>query len=114
MVYLGVDVAKDSLEVSNATGSRGRSFPNDGPGIQALAFWLSKSFPKQWSHLIVEPTSTYHHPLVQALADLGTNYTLINPAHTAAFAQGTGQKGQDRSGGRQAVGILGRKSAAGA
>ncbi len=92
MVYLGVDVAKDSLEVADATGLRGGSFPNDGPGIQALASWLSKTFPNNGSHLIVEPTSTYHHPLVQALANLGTNYTLINPAHTAAFAQVQGKR----------------------
>ena len=54
--------------------------------------WLSRSFPSSGKHLIVEPTSTYHHPLVRALAALGLPYTLINPARTAAFARVQGKR----------------------
>lgn len=54
--------------------------------------WLSKGFPNGGLHLIVEPTSTYHHLLVQALADQGLPYTLINPARTAAFARVQGKR----------------------
>ena len=92
MGYLGVDVAKDSLEVAGTTVSRGRSFPNTAAGIDTMLGWLFRSFPDSGQHLIVEPTSTYHHPLVQALARQGLPYTLINPAHTAAFARVQGKR----------------------
>lgn len=92
MEYLGVDVAKDSLEVADTTGSRRRSFPNTTAGIQEFLRWLSRSFPNSEQHLIVEPTSTYHHPLVCALAARELLYTLINPARTAAFARVQGKR----------------------
>ena len=92
MRYLGVDVAKDSLEVADTTGTRGRSFPNTAAGIDTMLSWFSRSFPNSGQHLIVEPTSTYHHPLVCALAAQGLPYTLINPARTAAFAKVQGKR----------------------
>ncbi len=92
MKYMGVDVAKDSLELADSTGSRGKSFPNTTAGINTMLGWLSRSSPNNDQHLIVEPTSTYHHPLVCALAAQGRPYTLINPAHTAAFAKVQGKR----------------------
>ena len=92
MGYLGMDVAKDSLEVADATGTRGRSFPNSTAGIDTMLGWVCRSFPDSGQHLIVEPTSTYHHPLVQALVSEGLPYTLINPAHTAAYARVQGKR----------------------
>ena len=67
MAFIGVDVAKESLEVADATGSRGRSSPNTTAGIDTMLGWLSGGYPHGDLQLIVEPTSTYHHPLVQAL-----------------------------------------------
>ena len=92
MEYVGVDVAKETLEVADVSGSQGRSFPNTQAGIQRFLRWLSRSFPKGGRHLIVEPTNTYHHPLVCALAAQGVAYTLINPAQTAAFAKVQGKR----------------------
>ena len=54
--------------------------------------WLSKGYPYGDLQLIVEPTSTYHHPLVRALGAQGVTYTLINPARTAAFARVQGKR----------------------
>jgi len=92
MGYLGVDVAKDSLEVAESTGTHGRSFPNTTAGIGKMLGWMSRVFPNGELQLIVEPTSTYHHPLVQALAAREVAYTLINPAQTAAFATVQGKR----------------------
>ena len=92
MDYLGVDVAKDSLEIANASGSRQRSFPNTEAGITALLRWLPGNFPNGDLQLIVEPTSTYHHPLLRALVAQRLPYTLINPGHTAAFARVQGKR----------------------
>lgn len=92
MEYVGVDVAKETLEVADASGSHRGSFSNTQAGIQKFLSWLSRSFPNCGWHLIVEPTSTYHHPLVWALAAQGLAYTLINPAQTAAFARVQGKR----------------------
>ena len=92
MEYLGVDVATGTLEVADASGSRGRSFPNTPPGIEEFVGWLTRNCPHSGWHLIVEPTSTYHHPLVSSLVAQGLAYTLINPAHTAAFAKVQGKR----------------------
>lgn len=83
--YVGVDVSCDSLDV--AFGTHGRRFPNTPQGIHQLVGQLSHNV-----HVVLEPTSTYHHHLVQRLAELGVSYTLINPAHTAAFAQVQGRR----------------------
>lgn len=92
MEYLGVDVAKESLEMTDASGSRGKSLANTAAGIEALLRWLARSSPIGDVHLIVEPTSTYHHPLVHALAAQGLAYTLVNPARTAAYARVQGKR----------------------
>ena len=91
-VGVGVDVAKGSLEVAGTSGSQRKSFSNTEAGIGAMLRWLSRSFPDDDPQLIVEPTSTYHHPLIQVLAAQGVTYTLINPAHTAAFARVQGKR----------------------
>ncbi|MBI3302532.1 MAG: IS110 family transposase [Deltaproteobacteria bacterium] len=92
MKYLGVDVARDSLEVADVLGSQGRAFSNTQAGIQGLLRWLSRSFPEEDLQLVVEPTSTYHHPLIHALVARQFAYTLINPAHTSAFARVQGKR----------------------
>ena len=92
MEHLGVDVAKESLEMTDASGSRGKSLANTAAGIEALLRWLARSSPIGDVHLIVEPTSTYHHPLVHALAAQGLAYTLVNPARTAAYARVQGKR----------------------
>jgi transposase len=92
MKYLGVDVAKETLEVADALGTRGRSFLNSEGGIQGFLAWLPDAFPQGEVHLILEPTSTYHHLLVHALAAQEVAYTLINPANTAAFSQVQGKR----------------------
>ena len=92
MEYVGVDVAKETLEVADVSGSRGRSFANREAGIQEFLSWLPHAFPEGEVRLIMEPTSTYHHLLVHALAAQDLVYTLINPANTAAFSQVQGKR----------------------
>ena len=81
MEYFGVDVSKDSLQVSTARGPA--TFR-----IAGLLGWIASG--QTSAHLILEPTSTYHHPLLAALGDTPTLCTLINPARTAAFARAQG------------------------
>ena len=92
MEYIGVDIAKANLQISNSGGSRKRIFRNSPQGIDQLLAWLESGRGLKESHLIIEPTNTYHHPLVDALAGMRVAYTLINPAQTSAFARAQGKR----------------------
>ena len=69
MEYIGVDIAKANLQISNGRGSRKRLFPNSPQGIDQLLAWLESGLGLKEAHLIIEPTNTYHHSLVQALLE---------------------------------------------
>lgn len=91
MHYVGVDVAKASLEAADASGKRTRSFPNTARGAAGLVRWCA-----MWSgadmHIVLEPTSTYHHNLWAYLAETGTPFTVINPARTKSYATFLGRR----------------------
>ena len=105
MTYWGIDVAKASLEVSAAGGKRRASFPNTAAGIESLLRWVE---PDRETQLILEPTSVYHHPLIQALDRAELDYTLVNPAHTGAFAQVRGKRAKTDRGDAALLADLGR------
>lgn len=92
MKYIGIDIAKQSLQASNSLGNGKKHFDNSQEGIAGLLHWLGDRPGLAQCHLIIEPTNTYHHSLVQALAGAQVNYTLINPAQTAAFARVQGKR----------------------
>lgn len=86
MLYLGVDVSLRSLEAADAAGRQRKRFPNTPQGHAQLLAWLPQGDGVS-CQLVIEPTSVYHHALVDALARQGVPYSLINPAQTAAFAR---------------------------
>jgi len=59
--------------------------------VGQLLGWLRERFGDQ-AHLVVEPTSTYHHLLVDQLARHTVLYTVINPARTKAYASLQGRR----------------------
>lgn len=85
MHYVGVDVAKANLEVSDTSGKLHRSFKNCPQGVRQLPGWLRERFGEE-VQIVLEPTSTYHHLLVDGLAGNGVSFTVINPARTKAYA----------------------------
>lgn len=85
--YIGVDVACETLEVAVTHRKKTKRFPNTPRGISSLRLWLDRFGSLSGQHLVLEPTSIYHHHLVEALVQWEVPYTLINPAHTAAFAK---------------------------
>lgn len=86
--YVGVDVARDTLEVAWEAEGATRRFRNP-EGIGALVRSLQEA---GGCHVILEPTSTYHHRLVQALVGAGIPYTAVNPAYTAGYARARGSR----------------------
>ena len=106
MLYLGVDVSLKTLEVANATGQWLQRFPNTPQGQLQLLAWLAElsDAPCQ---LVVEPTSVYHHALMDGLTRQGIPYALINPAQTAAFARVQRQRAKTDAGDARLLAQLG-------
>ena len=91
--YVGVDVSSAKLDV--ARGKRGSSrtkFPNTQEGIAQFVAWLATGCDLSEVQVILEPTSTYHQHLVEALTGHEVKFTLLNPARTKAFAQLMGSR----------------------
>lgn len=86
--YVGVDVSRDTLEVAWAAEGGTRRFPNP-EGIEELVEALKAAGACQ---VVLEPTSTFHHRLVQALVGATIPYTAVNPAHTAGYARARGSR----------------------
>lgn len=92
MLMIGIDVASATLEVGEAQGGKTKRFSNDGTGVAELCAWLESREPPGQVQVILEPTSTYHHLVIQALSRRGIAYTCVNPARTKAFAHALGQR----------------------
>ncbi len=90
--YVGIDVSKATLEIAWAGKAATKQFRNTPGGRNALLSALQAACALAEVQVVLEPTSTYHHHLVQALATAGVAYTLSNPARTAAYARMQGSR----------------------
>ncbi len=87
LVYVGVDVAKNSLQV--ALHSKAKSFPvtNDRVGISKLI----ASLPQPGECVVVlEATGGYERLLIAELLQAGRRTALANPRQVRDFANGLG------------------------
>jgi transposase len=85
---LGLDVAKDTLELaSEPAGVRGQ-FSNDSIGIAAL---LGQCRAQPVTLVVLEATGGYEAPVTAALATAGIPVAVVNPRQVRAFAQAVGQ-----------------------
>lgn len=88
LLFVGIDVAKDSLEVHvRPTGLTFRQ-ANDEPGIQALVTRLAALAP---ALIVLEATAGYQNPLVAALAVAGLPVAVVNPRQARRFVEASGQ-----------------------
>lgn len=92
LTFAGVDVSKATLELAWAGEAATKQFPNTPAGRSALLRALQVCSATAPLQLVLEPTSTYHQHLVEALAATGLAFTLVNPARTAAFAKVQGSR----------------------
>jgi transposase len=91
--YVGVDVAKDRLDLARLDPSAGQpsnqrlSFSNDPAGIQQVLQLM-----RQWNpaRIAIESTGKLERPLLIALIDAGLNACHVNPVRVRRFAQGMG------------------------
>jgi transposase len=88
-VWIGIDVAKDWLDVADAGEAPVWRVDNDAAGIAGLVERLAARPP----HLVVlEPTGGLESTVVAALAAAGVAVAVVNPAQVRHFARAAGQR----------------------
>jgi len=88
ITYLGLDIAKRTLDLSPHPSFTQRSFPNDAAGHRTLIAALCLvSGPIQ---IICEATGGYEHHLLVALHEAQVPVTLVNPRQVRDFARAKG------------------------
>src|SRR3989441_10852278 len=87
-VFVGVDVAKEQLDVAvRPSGDRWREV-NDEAGITTLVTRLQPLAP---ALIVCEATGGFERAAIAALAAAGLPIVVANPRHVRGFARATGQ-----------------------
>lgn len=90
-VFVGIDVAKDQLEVALGAEGPVEPFPNDDAGIEKLIDMLRG---RNCARIVLEATGGFETPAASALAAHGLPVVVANPRQTRDFARATGQLGK--------------------
>ena len=87
--WIGVDVAKDTLDVAYASGAgtERRSVANDRAGHSLL---IENLPPQTEARVVVEATGGYERALVTALVEAGYRVAVVNPRQVRDFAKALG------------------------
>jgi len=88
-VIVGIDVAKDKLEVSVRPSGERFVVSRDEPGIEALKQRLSELRP---SVVGLEATGGYETVVAASLSAAGLPVVVVNPAQVRAFAKALGKR----------------------
>lgn len=87
-LYVGIDVAKERLDVALRPVGAGWQVANDERGIAELVTRLDQLGP---ALVVLEATGGMELPLVGALAAAGLPVVVINPRRAREFARATGR-----------------------
>jgi transposase len=85
--YVGIDVAKDKLDLARSDSDVPATFPNDPAGIGRLVQLMGAARP---AVIVVEATGGLERPLVEALLEAGLPVALVHPGRVRHFAKGLG------------------------
>lgn len=88
LVYVGIDVAKDSFEVALTGESQTLKLDNDEAGHAELSQLLMPLAPRL---VLLEATGGYEQDLALALAAAGLRVSVVNPRQARDFARCTGK-----------------------
>ncbi len=86
-VYVGVDVAKSTLDVAVTDSREVRQFANDDEGISQAVRYIAGVKPVE---IILEATGNLEMPLAVALQTSRLPVAVINPRQVRDFARATG------------------------
>lgn len=83
--YIGVDVAKDWIDVFDPSTSRHERIPTDNRSLRRFAAAVSQSI------VVLEASGGYERPVLAALREAERNAVCVNPRHAREFARATGR-----------------------
>jgi transposase len=86
--FIGIDVARDSLEVAARPGGEQWRVANDTPGIAELSSRLRVLRP---TLIVLEATGGLELPVLAALGSAGLPVVAVNPRQVRDFAKATGK-----------------------
>jgi transposase len=86
--YVGIDVAKDRLDIAVRPTGDIWSVTNDAPGITDTVQRLARLHPKL---VVLEATGGLQMPAAAALAAAGLPLAMVNPRQVRDFARATGR-----------------------
>jgi transposase len=86
-VFVGIDVAKDKLDLARSDSDLILTVANDPAGIARLIDSL-RQVPV--NTIVVEATGGLERPVLDALLDADLPVALVNPGHVRHFAKGLG------------------------
>jgi transposase len=87
-VFIGVDVARDRLEVATRPAGEGWPIANDAAGIAELVVRLRDLGP---ALIVLEATGGLELPVLAALGSAGLPVVAVNPRQVRDFAKALGQ-----------------------
>jgi transposase len=85
--YVGIDVAKDRLDIAVLGEEREKQVHNTPEGIESLVCQMKKLCPEL---IVVEATGGYQRHVVEALFHAGLSVAVVNPARVRQFARAYG------------------------
>ena len=86
-VWIGIDVAKDSLEVFVHETQEGCCRKNSRVGRRALVRWMAKRSPRG---IVVEATGGWERAIVKEMCAAGLPNMVMNPRRVRDFAKAAG------------------------
>jgi transposase len=86
--FVGIDVAKDQLDVHIRPSGEAFAVARDGPGIERL---LNRLVPLRPSLIVLEATGGFETLAAAAIATAGLPLAVVNPRQIRDFARATGR-----------------------
>ena len=93
-VYLGLDVAKATVELASEPAGLAGQFATDPSGLSAL---VAQCQAQPVALIVLEATGGYEAPIAAALATVGLPVAVVNPRQVRDFARALGRLGVLRS-----------------
>lgn len=87
-LYLGLDVAKDTVVLASEPAGLGGTFATDAAGLAAL---VAQCQALPVTLLVLEATGGYEAPVAAALATAGLPVAVVNPRQVRDFARALGR-----------------------
>jgi transposase len=86
-IFVGIDVAKDTLDLQTFPAASAQQFQNNPTGIRKLLRCLKA---RPLGLVVVEATGGYQTPMVAELAAAGLPVVVVNPRHVRNYARALG------------------------